>query len=95
MNMKLVQSSRPRRRNIGLMMSAVWYSFIDLAMSIRWNDNNFNPYPAKLIYLIFQPLQVESRHRDTQLQVAENYYYLFNLSLKNGKSWCLDSFHFQ
>ena len=67
MNMKLVQSSRPRRLNIGLMMSAVWYSFIDLAMSITWNDNNFNPYPAKLIYLNFQPLQVESRHRDTQL----------------------------
>ena len=35
-----------------------------------------NPYPAKVIYLNFHPLEVVSRYRDTQLQVAENYWYL-------------------
>ena len=39
-----------------------------------------NPYPAKLLYLNFHPLEVVSRYRDPQLQVAENYSYLFNLS---------------
>ena len=32
-----------------------------------------NPYPAKLNYLNFQPLEAASRYRDPQLQVAENY----------------------
>ena len=32
-----------------------------------------NAYPAKLIYLNFYPLEVVSRYRDPQLQVAENY----------------------
>ena len=39
-----------------------------------------NPYPAKLIYLNFLPLEGMSRSRDPQLQVSENYSYLFNLS---------------
>ena len=39
-----------------------------------------NPYSAKLIFLNFQPLKAVSRYRDPQLQVAENYLYLFNLS---------------
>ena len=50
----------------------------------RWmvNCNNMtvNSYPAKFIYLHFQPLEVVSRYRDTQLQVAENFLYLFNSS---------------
>ena len=33
------------------------------------------PYPAKVIYLNFQPLEVVSRYRDPQPQVAENYYF--------------------
>ena len=37
-------------------------------------------YTAKLIYLYFHPLEVVFRYRDLQLQVAENYSYLFNLS---------------
>ena len=32
----------------------------------------FNPYPG-LFHLNFQPLEVVSRYRDPQLQVAENY----------------------
>ena len=36
----------------------------------------FNPYPAKLIYLNFQPL------------VAENYSYLLNLNTNSSKSLC-------
>ena len=35
-----------------------------------------NSYPAKLIYLNFQPLEVVSRYRDPQPQVVENYSYL-------------------
>ena len=31
------------------------------------------------MYLNFHPLEVVSRYRDPQLQVAENYAYLFNL----------------
>ena len=38
-----------------------------------------NPYPAQLIYLNFHLLEVVSRYRDPQLQVGENYSYLFNL----------------
>ena len=38
-----------------------------------------NPYLAKVFYLNFQPLEVASRYRDPQLQVAENYSYLFDL----------------
>ena len=54
---------------------------------------NINPYPAKLIYLNFQSLEVVSRYCDPQLQVAENYWYLLNLSTNICKSWCLDT-HF-
>ena len=39
-----------------------------------------NLYPAKLIYVKFQSHDVQSRYRDPQFQVAENYSYLFNLS---------------
>ena len=49
--------------------------------------------PAKLIYLNFHPLEIVSRYRDLQLQVAEHYSYLFNLSTNICKSWCLDT-HF-
>ena len=43
------------------------------------NDNelDINPYPAKLIYLNFQPIEVVSRYRDPQPQVVENWSYLF------------------
>ena len=39
------------------------------------------------------PLEVVSRYRDPQLQVAKNYSYLFDLSTIICKSWCLDT-HF-
>ena len=39
----------------------------------------FNPYPTKLFYLNFHPLEVVPRYRDRQLQGGENYLYLFNL----------------
>ena len=35
--------------------------------------NVISPYPAKLIYLNFQPHEVVSRYRDSQPQVVENY----------------------
>ena len=37
-----------------------------------------NPFPAKLSYLIFQPIKVVSRYRDPKLQVCDNYSHLFN-----------------
>ena len=40
---------------------------------------HFNTYPAELIYLIFQPLEVVDRYRDPQPQVVKNYSYLFSL----------------
>ena len=51
------------------------------------------PYPAKLIYLNFQPLEVVSRYRDQQPHVVENYIYLLNLRTNIYKSACLHS-HF-
>ena len=42
----------------------IWYRFL---------YNKVNPYPAKLIYLNFHSLEVVSRYRNPQLQVAENY----------------------
>ena len=38
----------------------------------KTETNPFNPFPAKLIYLYFPPLEVVSRYRDPQLQVGEN-----------------------
>ena len=42
-------------------------------------------------YLNFHPLEVVSRYRDHQLQVGENYKYVFNWSRNICKSWCLDT----
>ena len=38
-----------------------------------------NPIPPELSYFNFQPLEVVSRYRDSQLQVGENYSYSLNL----------------
>ena len=45
-----------------------------------------NPYPAKLIYLNFQSLEVVCRYRDPQPQVFENYSNVLNLWLNIYKS---------
>ena len=42
-------------------------------MMLHRYNQIINPCPAKLIYLNFHPLEVVSRYRDPQLQVAENY----------------------
>ena len=44
------------------------------------------PYHTKLIYLNCHPLE-----RDPQLQVGENYSYLFDLRPNICKSWCLNT----
>ena len=46
----------------------------------------YSPYPAKLIYLNDQPLEVASRYRDPQHQVLVNYSYVFNLRPNITKS---------
>ena len=38
--------------------------------------HSFNPFFAKLSYLNFNPLEVVSRYRDSQLQVGENVSYM-------------------
>ena len=40
----------------------------------------FSLYPAKLNNLNFHPLEVVDRGSETQLQMGENYTYLFNLT---------------
>ena len=50
-----------------------------------------NPHPVKLIYSIFHPIKVVPRYRDLQLQVGENYSYLFNLRYIFCKFWCLNT----
>ena len=50
-------------------------------------------YPAESIYFKFHPLEIVSRYRDPQLQVAGNYSYLLNLRTNINKSCCLHS-HF-
>ena len=40
---------------------------------MRFDDISFNPYPAKIIYLKFKPLEVVSRYSDPQPQVVEKY----------------------
>ena len=44
--------------------------------------NLITPYSARLIYLNCSPLEVVSRYRDPQLQVAENYTYFFLIEHK-------------
>ena len=48
-------------------------------MNEKYWETTINPYPAKLIYLNFQPLEAVDRGSETQPQVVENYWYLFNL----------------
>ena len=50
-----------------------------------------NPYPAKLIYLNFQRLEVAPCYRDPQPQVVESYSYLINLGPNIWKYWCINS----
>ena len=49
--------------------------------------------PGKLSYLNPPILKVLSRYRDPQLQVCENYWYVFNLGPSICKSHCLNA-HF-
>ena len=50
-----------------------------------------SPYHTKWIHLNFHPLEVVSRYRDPQLQVGENYSYLFKSRPNICKSWGLNA----
>ena len=53
---------------------------IETTMGERLVFAGYNyPYPADLIYLNFQALEVVSGYRDPQPQVLENYSHLYNL----------------
>ena len=49
----------------------------DTVQSFIFKFDFINPYPAKYIYLNFQPLEVVFRYRDPQPQVVENYSHFF------------------
>ena len=81
-----------------IIICTVWYNVLFIFPDISSSINIYlyiKAYPAKLIYyyLNFQPLEVVSRCRDPQPQVAENYRYLLNLRPNIYKSWCLNN-HF-
>ena len=38
----------------------------------KYSHKRISPYPAKLIYLNFQPLRVAPRYRDPQPKVVQN-----------------------
>ena len=46
---------------------------------------SLNPYPAKVIYLHFQPLEVVDRGSETQPQVVEND--SCHIHFENGWKW--------
>ena len=48
--------------------------------TIEYVLDQMNPESSKLNHLKFHPLKVVSRYRDSQLQVGDNYSYLFNLT---------------
>ena len=54
----------------------------------------FHPLSAELKNLIFHQIEVVSRYRDPQLQVGENYSYLFNLRQKTSKKLMFLNSHF-
>ena len=54
--------------------------------SNEWQTGPFNPRSGKLNYLNFHPFEVVSRYRDQQLQVGEDYPYLFILDPNICKS---------
>ena len=75
-----------------------WYTIILISSNRKGYCEFFavwynNPSPAKLIYSNFHPLEIVSRYRDPQLQVAENSSHFFNFCTNICKSWCLDT-HF-
>ena len=60
----------------------------------EYNQQNkyvINPLIAKLENLNFHPVAVESRNRNPQLQMGENYAYLFNLRPSICKFCCLNT----
>ena len=52
----------------------------------------FNLFPADLFSLNFHQLEVVSRYRDPQLQVAENGLYLFIFISNLCRRWCLATY---
>ena len=63
----------------------IMISKLIIILAIFFSKGTFTPYPAKLIYWNFHPLEVASRYHDPQY-----YSYLFYLSTNICKSWCLD-----
>ena len=65
------------------MLCSMFNHVIENKYTFLKSRNNFvgslTPFSSELIYLNFHTLEVVSRYRDPQLQVAENYSYLFNL----------------
>ena len=61
------------------------YVFKYLSVSIILQTIFFQPRSPQLSCLNFNTLDIVSRYREPQLQVGENYSYLFNLGPKSFK----------
>ena len=95
-----IRIKRPEKRRV---TKTKWWLLIGIHMTWRYSvslGGIENKIWAKLvstlalisvIYLNFYPLEIVSRYRDPQLQVIENYSYVFNLSTNICKSCCLDT----
>ena len=72
-------------------------SWVNLSLQDKrtfvFSFDDHEPKVIRLSYLNFHPLEAVARYRDPQLQVGENYSYLFNFSSNIYRSWCLST-HF-
>ena len=72
----------PDRLDNTFTAAEIWSAVITMYVGInlvsaRLSIGYFNSLPAKISYLNFHLLEVVGRYRDPQLQVGENYSYLF------------------
>ena len=65
------------------------YKTCSMSTTYHINSCPINPKSATLDEINFHPFEVVGRYSDPQLQVGENYSYLFNLRPNICKSWCL------
>ena len=72
-------SKHPTLPNAGLMLLHRLRRRANVKPTLGERLVSVKPFPAKLIHIHFQSLEVVFRYRDPQLQVTENDSYLFDL----------------
>ena len=74
-----IHSFKPNTRSMEMLLPNQHPFTVSTKCVVR-AGGGINPVPAlKLSYLNFQPLEVVGRGSETQLQLGENYLYLFDL----------------